>query len=134
MKHIAITVKSELEDIEPYLKDILTTMKDHDEVTDFSIRTATFTERPVKEHSNNKSISNHEAAEILKLMPKQSDAIKKAIEVLEQEPILDKIRAEIKDWYWQADKQALAKDPCVVDAMVDLFIRTIDKYEAESEE
>ena len=46
----------------------------------------------------------------------------------------DKIRAEIAEWYWQADKQALAKDPCVVDAMVDLFIRTIDKYKAESEE
>ena len=44
---------------------------------------------------------------------------------------LDKIKTEIKEWYWQADKQALAKDPCVVDAMVDLFIRTIDKYKAE---
>lgn len=52
---------------------------------------------------------------------------------LEQEPILDRIRAEIKGWYWQADKYALAKDPCVVDAMIDLFIRTIDKYKAESE-
>lgn len=39
---------------------------------------------------------------------------------------LDDVKAEIKGWYWQADKQALAKDPCVVDAMVDLFIRTID--------
>ena len=47
--------------------------------------------------------------------------------------VLDKIKAEIKEWYWQADKQALAKDPCVVDAMIDLFIRTIDKYKAESE-
>ena len=47
--------------------------------------------------------------------------------------MLDKIKAEIKDWYWQADKQALAKDPCVVDAMIDLFIRTIDKYKAEKE-
>lgn len=47
---------------------------------------------------------------------------------------LDKIKAEIKKWYWQADKQALAKDPCVVDAMIDLFIRTIDKYKAESED
>lgn len=44
--------------------------------------------------------------------------------------VLDKIRDEIKAWYGQADKQALAKDPCVVDAMVDLFIRTIDKYKA----
>lgn len=47
--------------------------------------------------------------------------------------VLDKIKAEIKGWYWQADKQALAKDPCVVDAMIDLFIRTIDEYKAESE-
>lgn len=47
--------------------------------------------------------------------------------------MLDKIKAEIKEWYWQADKQVLAKDPCVVDAMVDLFIRTIDKYEVKSE-
>lgn len=56
---------------------------------------------------------------------------------LKKEPktdILDKIIAEIKEWYWQADKQALIKDPCVVDAMVDLFIRTIDKYKEESEE
>lgn len=51
-----------------------------------------------------------------------------------REPILDKIKAKIKEWYWQADKQALAKDPCVVDAMIDLFIRTIDKYKVESEE
>lgn len=48
--------------------------------------------------------------------------------------VLDKMRTEIKEWYWQADKQALAKDPCVVDAMVDLFIRMIDKYKTESEE
>lgn len=48
--------------------------------------------------------------------------------------VLDKIKAEIMEWYWQADKQELAKDPCVVDAMVDLFIRTINKYKAESEE
>ena len=60
--------------------------------------------------------------------------LNKVMDWLEQEPILDKIRAEIKEWYWQADKQALAKDPCVVDAMIDLFIRTIDKYNAESEE
>ena len=56
-----------------------------------------------------------------------------AIKALEQGDVLDKMRAEINEWYWQADKQALAKDPCVVDAMVDLFIRTIDKYKVESE-
>ena len=53
---------------------------------------------------------------------------------MKQEPILEKIKTEIREWYWQADKQALAKDPCVVDAMIDLFIRTIDKYKAESED
>jgi hypothetical protein len=61
------------------------------------------------------------------------EALVMAIEALEQEPVLDKVRAEIKEWYWKADKQALAKDPCVVDAMIDLFIRTIDKYKAEAE-
>ena len=48
--------------------------------------------------------------------------------------VLNKIRAEIKEWYFQTDKQELAKDPCVVDAMIDLFIRTIDKYRTESED
>lgn len=33
----------------------------------------------------NKEMTNKEAADILRLMPKQSDAIKKAIEVLESE-------------------------------------------------
>lgn len=37
----------------------------------------------------------------------------------------EKCIKEIKEWYWNADKQAIAKDPCVVDAMIDLFIRTI---------
>lgn len=81
-----------------------------------------------------------------------NEAIDLAIKALEQQPfinkpcisegvcredkiqVLDKMKAEIKEWYWKADKQALAKDPCVVDAMVDLFIRTIDKYKSESEE
>ena len=42
--------------------------------------------------------------------------------------VLEDIKAEIRQWYWDADKQAIAKDPCVVDAMVDLFIRTVDKH------
>lgn len=37
----------------------------------------------------------------------------------------EKCIKEIKEWYFNADKQSIAKDPCVVDAMVDLFIRTI---------
>jgi broad-specificity NMP kinase len=67
------------------------------------------------------------------LNEKLNNVCKLAIKELEQEDVLDKIKTEIKEWYWQADKQALAKDPCVVDAMIDLFIRTIDKYKAESE-
>jgi hypothetical protein len=75
-----------------------------------------------------------------KIMPvtpndwKRYEEHKLVLELLEQESILDKIKAEIKEWYWQVDKQALAKDPCVVDAMIDLFIRTIDKYKVESGE
>ena len=44
---------------------------------------------------------------------------------------LEEIKSEIKEWYWQADKQKLSEDPCVVDAMIDLFIRTINKYISE---
>ena len=43
----------------------------------------------------------------------------------------EKCIKEIKEWYWNADKQSIAKDPCVVDAMVDLFIRTIKEGDAE---
>ena len=70
--------------------------------------------------------------------PRWSKVIRDTVAEMKQEyierEVLDKIRAEIKEWYWQADKQALAKDPCVVDAMIDLFIRTIDKYKAEPED
>ena len=59
--------------------------------------------------------------------------IEEALKLFKRDSVLDKIKAEIKEWYWQADKQALAEDPCVVDAMIDLFIRTINKYKAESE-
>ena len=46
----------------------------------------------------------------------------------------EEVKAEIKEWYWQSDKQELAKDPCVVDAMIDLFIRTINKHIEELED
>jgi hypothetical protein len=48
--------------------------------------------------------------------------------------VLDEIIEEIKKWYWDADKQKIADDPCVVDAMIDLFIRTIKKHKAEGSE
>lgn len=70
----------------------------------------------------------------IKLHKRLEELCKLAIKALEQESVLDKIKNEIKEWYWQSDKQALAKDPCVVDAMIDLFIRTINKYKAESED
>jgi len=56
-----------------------------------------------------------------------------AVKAMKQYGILDKIKEDVKKWYFQADKQKLAEDPCVVDAMIDLFIRTIDKYNEESE-
>lgn len=59
---------------------------------------------------------------------KAIETIREALRSKLSVDVLDKIRAEIKEWYWQVDKQALSKDPCVVDAMIDLFIRTIDKY------
>lgn len=59
---------------------------------------------------------------------KAIETIREALRSKLSVDVLDKIKAEIKEWYWQADKQALAKDPCVVDSMIDLFIRTIDKY------
>ena len=75
-----------------------------------------------------KKLDNHDK-ELIKKQTAECEVTK-----AEQTDVLDKIRSEIKEWYWQVDKQALAKDPCVVDAMVDLFIRTINKYKAESEE
>lgn len=41
---------------------------------------------------------------------------------------LKKIKAEIREWYWQADKQKISEDPCVVDAIIDLYIRTVDNH------
>lgn len=35
------------------------------------------------------------------------------------------IITKIKKWYWDADTQALVNDPCVVDALINLFIRTV---------
>ena len=43
----------------------------------------------------------------------------------------EKCIKEIKEWCWNADKQVIAKDSCVVDAMVDLFIRTIKECRPE---
>ena len=38
MKKIEIVIKSNLEDIKHYMKDILETMKNHDEVVEYEIR------------------------------------------------------------------------------------------------
>ena len=64
----------------------------------------------------------------------QVTALNMGIKALEKEQTaLEDIKAEIKQWYWQADKQKLAQDPCVVDAMIDLFIRTVDKHISRKE-
>ena len=54
-------------------------------------------------------------------------ALHDAISSISFDPVLEEIKQEIRQWYWDSDKQELAKDPCVVDAMIDLFIRTLDK-------
>lgn len=38
MKKVEIVIKSNLEDIKYYMKDILETMKEHDEVVEYEIR------------------------------------------------------------------------------------------------
>ena len=56
-----------------------------------------------------------------------SDAYKMAIKALEQEPILDKIRAEIVEM-WQ-------HEPCAIESgCLDEVLEVIDKYKTESEE
>ncbi len=60
------------------------------------------------------------------------DACKGAIELLEQEPVLDKIRAEIDEQYkWLIDTRHTI---CDVDIAFDSIFRFIDKYKAESED
>lgn len=65
----------------------------------------------------------------------KDESIEMAIEALENQKSIieefEKIKAEIREWYWQADKQKISKDPCVVDAMTDLFIRTVDNHISE---
>lgn len=43
----------------------------------------------------------------------------------------EKLIQEIRDWYLDADIQAASKDPCVIDAMIDLFIRTVRELPAD---
>lgn len=50
------------------------------------------------------------------------------IESIKTFEVLNNIIEEIREWYHDADVQYIAEDPCVVDAMIDLFIRTINKY------
>lgn len=89
------------------------------------------TREELKEHCE-RQVQRFERVE--KIMPvtpndwKRYEEHKLVLELLEQETVIQDIKDEIKQWYWDADKQALANDPCVIDAMVDLFIRTIDKH------
>ena len=47
----------------------------------------------------------------------------------------DALTGEMKTWYFDTDLQAAHDDPCVIDAMVDLAIRTVksvgDKLKGE---
>lgn len=67
-------------------------------------------------------------AELKKGVKKIQELQAKARKYDELKVAVGKIKGDIKEWYWNADKQAVAKDPCVVDAMTDMFIRTIDKH------
>lgn len=64
----------------------------------------------------------------------QKKALDMAVWSLDKDRVLDWVKEDVSKWYRQADKQRLANDPCVVDAMIDLFIRTIDKYKTGSGE
>ena len=89
-------------------------------------------------------MSHETAIGILKLMleametydgisptPERINAVKMAIEALEQEPVLDKIRTEIK-----TEKLEDSPNFCVKahNNAVDRVLGIIDKYKAESEE
>ena len=60
---------------------------------------------------------------------KQSEAVSLAIKALEQEPILDKIRAEIERLHYHPKLDFIKNDE-----IVDMVLDIIDKYNAESEE
>ena len=62
---------------------------------------------------------------------KKMDALNMAIRSLEA---WEKVKKDIKQWYWDADKQALRKDPCVVDGMIDLFIFFVHGRKLENTE
>ena len=64
------------------------------------------------------------------LTQEEMTAVRMAIRSLEA---WEKVKEEIKQWYWDADKQTLRTDPCVVDSMIDLFLRTINKHLKEVE-
>jgi hypothetical protein len=64
----------------------------------------------------------------------QKEALNMAVWSLDKDRVLDWMKEDVSKWYMQSDKQRLASDPCVVDAMIDLFIRTIDKYKVRSGE
>lgn len=61
----------------------------------------------------------------------KSCAIHSVIEELEQEPIIDKIRAEIKDW--QTDIHDNEYDADKYDFVFERIFEIIDKYKKENE-
>ena len=80
-------------------------------------------------------MTREEAIEILNTIPtisEQVDALEMAIKALEQQPILDKIRAEIEelDLFYDNDYFSGNREPMY---MCNEVIKILDKYKAESE-
>lgn len=64
-----------------------------------------------------------------KVKTKTAEAIEMAIKVLEREPILDKIRAEIKHFMYNVNPSSSESDYAC-----NYILNIIDKYKAESED
>ena len=93
------------------------------------------TREELKEHCK-RQVQQFERIE--KLMPvtlndwKRYEEHKLILELLEQEPVIDKIRAEIKDW--QTDIHDNEYDADKYDFVFERIFEIIDEYKAESED
>ena len=79
-------------------------------------------------------MTREEALKILDTIPtisEQVDALEMAIKALEQEPMLDKIISEIKEW--QADIHDNEYDAETYDFVFERIYEILDKYKVESE-
>ena len=74
-------------------------------------------------------MTREEAKEAVKEAYGNSEYTDEIIQALEQEPILDKIRAEIERLHYHPKLDFIKNDE-----IVDMVLDIIDKYNAESEE